>query len=103
MKLENKIAIVTGGGQGIGRGLALGLAREGANVVIADIQMEQAEATAEEIRAVGRKALALRTNVTQLPEIASMVDRTVEAFGTIDILVNNAGISGRIPFFDTTE
>ena len=103
MKLENQVAIVTGGAQGIGRAIALGLAREGAHIVIADIQIDRAEATATEIGAIGRKALALKINVADVREITSMVDQTVTAFGTIDILVNNAGIALDTPFFDTSE
>jgi NAD(P)-dependent dehydrogenase (short-subunit alcohol dehydrogenase family) len=103
MRLQDKVAIVTGAAQGIGRGLALGLAREGANIVIADIQRDQAEATAKEIQSTGQRALAVQTDVSILGDIASLVDRTLESFGTIDILVNNAGISIREPFLETTE
>lgn len=103
MRLENQVAIVTGGAQGIGRAIALALAREGAELVIADIQIERAEATAAEIRALGRDALAVKADVTHLPDIHSLVARTVEAFGTIDILVNNAGIARATPFFETSE
>jgi NAD(P)-dependent dehydrogenase (short-subunit alcohol dehydrogenase family) len=103
VKLENQIAIVTGGAQGIGRAIALGLAREGANVVIADIQVERAEATVDEIWGMGRQAIALRTDVSNLSDIAVMMDAALEAFGTLDILVNNAGIALRTPFFETTE
>jgi NAD(P)-dependent dehydrogenase (short-subunit alcohol dehydrogenase family) len=103
MKLENKVAIVTGGAQGIGRALTLGLARAGANVVIADIQKDVAEATAEDVRITGRKAFAIQADVSKISDIGAMVERTTEMFGTVDILVNNAGISGRTPFFDTSE
>ncbi len=103
MKLDNQIAIVTGSAQGIGRAIAIGLAREGASIVIADVQADRAEATAAEIRMLGRPALVLETDVANLADIATMVDRTVDAFGTIDILVNNAGIALHTPFFEATE
>jgi 2-deoxy-D-gluconate 3-dehydrogenase len=103
VKLENKVAIVTGAAQGIGRAIAVGLAHEGAHVVIADLQLDKATETAEAIEGLGRQARALRVDVSSLADISTMVERTLEAFGTVDILVNNAGIALPAPFLETTE
>ena len=93
MKLEDKVALVTGAAQGIGRAVALILARNGADVVISDINLEKAEETAKEIEAIGSKAMAVRVNVANPGDVAGMVDAVVARFGRIDILVNNAGIA----------
>lgn len=90
--LRDKIAIVTGGGQGIGRAIALRLAREGADVVIADVNTATASTVANEVQAAGRRALAVRTDVTQAKDRRALVDAALSAFGRIEILVNNAGI-----------
>jgi NAD(P)-dependent dehydrogenase (short-subunit alcohol dehydrogenase family) len=90
-RLEKKIAIVTGGAKGIGRGIALSFAKEGADVTIADINMELAENTAEEIRVLGQQAMVVKTDVRKENEVEEMVRKTLEKFGKIDILVNNAG------------
>jgi len=90
-RLENKIVIVTGGAKGIGRGIAIAFAKEGADVTIADINLQLAEKTAEEIRALGQQAIAIKTDVRVENEIATMVRKTLEKFGKIDVLVNNAG------------
>jgi len=103
MRLENKVAIVTGAGSGIGKGIALRFAEEGANVVIADINLERAQDTAREIEALGRKSLAVKTDVTSLASIEQMVKTTVDEFGKVDILVNNAGIYIQKPLQETTE
>lgn len=103
MRLENQVAIVTGGAQGIGRAIALGLAREGADIVVADLQLDKGAETAGEIKVLGRQALALRVDVSRLADIAMMVEKTQEAFGRLDILVNNAGIALPTPFLLTTE
>lgn len=105
MKLRAKVAIVTGASRGIGRAIALALAREGADVVIAARTEEEKgplpgtiHKTANEIRALGRRALAIKTDVTKEEEVEEMVRRTLAEFGPIDILVNNAGINvpGRV-------
>lgn len=104
MKLAGRVAIVTGGARGIGRAMALGLAREGANVVIADLRLEQAQATADEIERVGTGALAIGLDVSKMADLDAMVAKTVERFGKIDILCNNAGIPCRAPdIFSHTE
>jgi len=95
MKLEGKVAIVTGGGQGIGRATCLALAEEGASVVIGDVDIEPAKNVAEEIKKMGRQALVAKADVTKSGEINDMVETTLREFGKIDILVNNAGGSAQ--------
>ena len=89
--LEGRVAIVTGGGTGIGRGAALVLAEYGADVVLAARRPEPLEATAGEIEALGRRALTLPTDVTTPQQCQRLVDATLDEFGRVDILVNNAG------------
>lgn len=98
--LTDQVAIVTGGGQGIGEGVALTFASFGANVVIADKNAETAESVATNIRAMGREALAIPTDVRELDQVRAMVDRTMDKLGRVDILVNNAGGTRRAPFLD---
>lgn len=89
--LDGRVAVVTGGGGGIGAATAARLAAEGASVVIADVVGDKAEAQASAISADGGTALAIRTDVVDEGSVASMVEQTVAAFGTVHILVNNAG------------
>jgi len=89
--LTGRVAIVTGAGRGIGKAIALGLADAGADVVVAARTASDIEATAGEIAAKGRKALAVPTDVRQSDQVDNLVDKAVAQFGTIDILVNNAG------------
>lgn len=89
--LTGRVAIVTGAGRGIGKAIALGLADAGADVVVAARTASDIEATAGEITAKGRKALAVPTDVRQSDQVDNLVDKAVAQFGTIDILVNNAG------------
>ena len=99
MKLEGKVAVVTGASRGIGKAIALALAREGADVVVAARTEETGplpgtiHKTAAEIRTLGRRTLAIKTDVTKEEQVAEMASRTLEQFGRIDILVNNAGIN----------
>ncbi len=95
MKLEGKVAIVTGGGQGLGQGIVRCLAEEGADVVIPDIKEDAANKTALEVRSLGRKALPLIVDLTDSEQVSKMVQDTLDAFGKIDILVNNVGGSTR--------
>jgi NAD(P)-dependent dehydrogenase (short-subunit alcohol dehydrogenase family) len=94
MKLANKAAIVTGGGRGIGKEIALALSREGADVLVAGRQLNVLEQTASEINSLGRRALFCVTDVSDESQVNSMVNTALENFGHIDILVNNAGITG---------
>ncbi len=105
MRLAGKVAVVTGGGSGIGRGIVLCMAREGADITIPDIQFENALKVAEEIRALGRKALAMQTDVTRTTDVQSMLKRVREEFGQVDILVNNAGVASPpgMPFTNNVE
>ena len=97
MKLENKVAIVTGGAKGMGREISLTLAREGADLVLAARDTDALEQVAREARALGRRAESIGTDVTDATEVAAMVDRTLSVFGgRIDILVAVAGIPGPV-------
>jgi NAD(P)-dependent dehydrogenase (short-subunit alcohol dehydrogenase family) len=89
--LDGRVAVITGGGTGIGRGTALVLAEHGADVVLAARRAEPLESTANEVRALGRRALAVPTDVTSAEQCQALIDRTVHELGRIDILVNNAG------------
>ena len=103
LRLSGKVAIVTGAGRGIGKAVALRLACEGADIVVAEIDPETAEATAREVNALGRRGQAHVVDVGCPAGIRSMVDRVVADFGRIDILVNVAGIAQTKPFLDMTE
>lgn len=105
MRLEGKTAIVTGAGSGIGRAIALCLAREGADVVLPDIKAAGVKAVAAEVTRAGRRALAVSTDVSKEAQVAAMVRRALKTFGKVDILVNNAGIPGPIglPFTNNVE
>ncbi len=92
MRLEGKIALVTGAGRGIGRAVALTFAKEGANVVVNDIDLDSAETVANEIRSLGRQAIAIKCDVTKREEVNLMAEKALDRFKRIDILVNNAGI-----------
>ena len=102
MKLKDKVAIVTGSGQGIGRGIALALAKEGAKIVVTDITDRIYDAV-KEIMNLGIQALAMKTDVSSAEQTGEMVKKTVEKFGRIDILVNNAGIYPFKPLVEMTE
>ncbi len=103
MKLDNKIAIVTGARKGIGRAIALALAKEGANVVVSDVSQEDCQKVVTEIKALGRKGLALKCDVSSRVEVEDMIRRTVAEFGKVDILVNNAGVISFKPFLELTD
>ncbi|PDZ94527.1 beta-ketoacyl-ACP reductase, partial [Bacillus cereus] len=94
MKLEHKVAIVTGASRGIGKAIALELARNGADVVINYSGNEEAaKNVAKEVEQLGRKALVIKANVAVASEVEEMFKETIDAFGKVDILVNNAGIT----------
>jgi len=98
-----KVALVTGAGRGIGKGIALRLAQMGADIAVNDFVGETAERTAKEVRDLGRKAFAFPGDVSQSPVIETMVDDVIMQFKHIDILVNNAGISLYRPIIDCSE
>jgi len=102
MKLKDKVAIITGAGQGIGKEIALAFAREGAKVVVTDVTGKENE-VAEEIRSMGREAIALKVDVSKMEDAMRMAEETLKVFGRIDILVNNAGIYPFKPFVEMTE
>jgi 3-oxoacyl-[acyl-carrier protein] reductase len=92
-KLKDKVAFVTGSAQGIGKAIAVAFAKEGANIVVSDINLELAQQTAKEIEALGVKTMAIKTNVADLDDVDNSAAEIVKAMGRIDILVNNAGIT----------
>ena len=102
-KFQQKTAIVTGAGSGIGREAALGLARDGANVVLGDLLLERAEAVAAEINALGGTSKAVQVDVADAALVRTMVAVTIAQFGQIDILVSNAGWDKVMPFVSTDE
>jgi len=102
--LTGRVAVVTGGGSGLGRAFCVELAREGVRVVIPDMDLAGAEATAQLVRDAGGEALPLETDVAETASVQRMVTQAVEAFGTIDILVNNAGLVGELlPVHEVSE
>ncbi len=93
MKLEGKNALITGGAQGIGKSIALAMAKEGAGIGIADVNLESAQATANEIKALGVNALALKLDVSNQANVTEAFNAFKTEFGSLDILINNAGIT----------
>ena len=101
--LTDQVAIVTGGGGGIGRAIALTLAQAGADIVIADIVPERCEEAVERVKELGRSALGVPTDVAQTDQVRAMIEQADKRFGRLDILVNNAGGVGRRPFLEQSE
>ena len=104
--LKEKVALVTGAGSpiGFGRAISLTLAKEGCNIVVNDIDSDSADETAEQIKALGCKAVSITADITRSDEVRSMVEKALDEFGKIDILVNNAGgCTPPKPFMDMTE
>jgi len=101
VRLKEKKAIVTGGAMGMGQAICIALAREGADILIADIH--EATESISRVQALGRRGVSIMTDVTKKDQIEAMVRKAVQEFGRIDILVNNAGIAVFKPFFETTE
>jgi 3-oxoacyl-[acyl-carrier protein] reductase len=93
MDLKDKVAIVTGAAQGIGKVIALGLAKCGADIAVSDINEDSLNSAVKEIEALGRKAIAVKMDVSSLKDCEEMVKKTIDAFGKVDILINNAGIT----------
>jgi L-rhamnose 1-dehydrogenase len=104
-RLDAKVALVTGAGtrRGIGRAIALGMAREGARIAAGDIQLALAEEAARAVQAMGRQAIPIEADVASTADVNAMVERTVAAFGRLDILVNNAGVGLLKPFLELDE
>jgi len=104
MKLERKVEVVTGGGKGIGRGICLALAREGAEVTVNYSRSEkEAAIVAAEIEKLGRRAHAVKADVSSKNDVDKMVNSILEKFAKIDILVNNAGVAPYCPFLELDE
>jgi glucose 1-dehydrogenase len=104
MKLENKIVLVTGGGQGIGAGLAVRLAQEGADIIIDYYDKpEEADGVKNQITAMGRRAITIQADVSRVDGVTRLVEEGVAGMGRIDILVNNAGVEKNASFWDVTE
>jgi NAD(P)-dependent dehydrogenase (short-subunit alcohol dehydrogenase family) len=104
MRLEGKVAIVTGAASGMGKAIAEAYAREGAKVVVSDLNLEGPNAVAEAIKATGAEAFAIQTNVASSEDLQRLFDETKQAFGKLDILVNNAGImDGMEPVGDISD
>jgi NAD(P)-dependent dehydrogenase (short-subunit alcohol dehydrogenase family) len=102
-RFEGKVAVVTGAGRGMGRAVALRLAREGASVVVAEVNTDHGAEVADEIRADGGTAKAVAADVSRVTDVTRLFDDAVDAFGAVDILVNNAGIAVARPMLDYTE
>ncbi|QQS60946.1 MAG: SDR family oxidoreductase [Candidatus Moraniibacteriota bacterium] len=103
MLVENKVALITGAGQGIGRGIALTLAKEGAHIIVSDINFENAQKVAEEARGFGSEVEVVGCDVSNKESVSEMFRKVDEKFGRLDILVNNAGIFPFSPLIDMEE
>lgn len=106
MDLTDKVAMVTGAGQGIGRAIALRLASAGATIVVVELNRNAGETVAKEIEALGRKSLVVEADVSKIDQTQQMAQQTLETFNQIDILVNNAGIAGKtatLPNLDESD
>ena len=93
MRLKDRVALITGGAQGIGKSIAMSMAKEGADIALVDVDLESAELTAKEIEALGRRSVALKGDVTNSEEAKEIVSKVAGELGSLDILVNNAGIT----------
>jgi NAD(P)-dependent dehydrogenase (short-subunit alcohol dehydrogenase family) len=103
MRLKGKVALVTGGASGIGRAACILMAREGADIAVADVNLEGARETASLVEAEGRRGLAIKADVSDRSKVQAMVDQCAAEFGHIDILINNAGILSQASVLEMTE
>ena len=101
--LEGQVAIVTGGGTGIGRSIALEFAKAGADVVVGSRKLANLEKVAEEVRALGRRSLAVQTDISRKTDVDNLVQKVMGEFGAIDILVNNAAVLGKFSLLEAPE
>jgi len=103
MKVKNKIAIVTGSGRGIGKSTVLELAKEGAKVVVSDIDIKECQNVCDEIKKIGSDAIAVKCDISKKSDVDAMIKKTMQKFQKIDILINNAGVVLTKPFVEMTE
>ena len=104
MNLNDKVAIVTGAGQGIGRAIALRLANAGADIAIFDLNLSSAQSVVDEIKQINRRAIPIETDVSNSTDVNNAVEKVINEFTRVDILINNAGIAGRtLPLTDLDE
>lgn len=103
MKLKGKVALVTGGGRGLGQGIVKRLAEEGCDIAVVDMIEENAKKVAEEVKAMGHRAIALKIDVTKWDQVQNMVKQTIDQLGGLDIAVNNAGVISIMPVEELTE
>lgn len=103
MKLENRVAIITGGAGAIGSATALAMAKQGADIVIADLRLTEAEEVAGQVRALGQRALAIQADVRNAADINVLVETTIHTFGKLDIMFNNAGLAVIKPATEHTD
>ena len=102
MSIEGKVALVTGSGQGIGRAIALRLAKDGAHLAIVDVNDQKTSAVAEEVKALGRKATTFKADVTRRDDVYAAIDHAEKTLGGFDVMINNAGIAQVQPLADVT-
>lgn len=103
MKLQHKVTLITGAGQGIGKAIAFAFAKEGSTVAVNDIKGEMAQAVTEEIIGKGGQAIAIKGDISKREEVQNMIQKTIRTFERIDILVNNAGVQTETAFLDLSE
>lgn len=102
MKLAGRVALITGAGRGMGRAMALLFAAEGADIAVSDINLRAVEETANAVKQIGRRAIAIKADVSEVDEVDAMVERVIDELGGIQILVNNAGIGMTAPAIEIT-